>query len=79
MLTTSLAGCTGDNNELNLANDRIDELEAQVASDDILYQKLMNDFTNQSILINELQNSVTGEEVDESGNQTPLSLNYNEQ
>ena len=49
MLTTSLAGCTGDNNELNLANDRIDELEAQVASDDILYQKLMNDFTNQSI------------------------------
>ena len=28
-------------------------------------------------LINELQNSVTGEEVDESGNQTPLSLNYN--
>ena len=55
MLTTSLAGCTGDNNELNLANDRIDELEAQVASDDILYQKLMNDFTNQSILINQLQ------------------------
>ena len=57
MLTTSLAGCSGDNNELNSANDKIDELEAQAASDDILYQKLMNDLTNQSILINQLQNN----------------------
>ena len=71
MITSTLAGCTGDNNELNSANDRIAELEAQnnanqnliyeleseAISDEELYQKLMNDFSNQSTLISELQNN----------------------
>ena len=29
MITSTLAGCTGDNNEINSANDRIAELESQ--------------------------------------------------
>ena len=71
MITSTLAGCTGDNNELNSANDRIAELEAQndanqnliyeleseAISDEELYQKLMSDFSNQSTLISELQNN----------------------
>ena len=85
MITSTLAGCTGDNNEINSANDRIAELESQndanqnliaelgsqneanqnliaeleseAISDDELYQKLMNDFSDQSTLINQLQNN----------------------
>ena len=69
MISSTLAGCTGDNNEINSANDRIAELESQneanqnliaeleseAEADEEIYQKLMDDFSEQSILINQLQ------------------------
>ena len=71
MMTSTLAGCTGDNNEINSANDRIAELEFQneanqnliaeleseAEADEAIYQKLMDDFSEQSILINQLQDN----------------------
>ena len=61
MLTAvSLSGCTGDDTELNAANERIAELESQVENDqerivgleseaeadEARYQKLMDDFSD---------------------------------
>ena len=71
MISSTLAGCTGDNNEINSANDRIAELEFQneanqnliaeleseAEADEAIYQKLMDDFSEQSILINQLQDN----------------------
>tara|TARA_B100000029_G_scaffold64763_1_gene57969 strand:- start:35 stop:1384 length:1350 start_codon:yes stop_codon:yes gene_type:complete len=64
-----LAGCTGDDTELNAANDRIAELEDQAEvdqnriaeleseaeADEVAYQKLLDDFAEQSVLISQLQ------------------------
>ena len=69
IIAVPLAGCTGDDTELNAANDRISELEAQAEvdqdriaeleseaeTDEASYQKLMDDFADQSLLINQLQ------------------------
>ena len=79
MTAVPLAGCTGDGTELNDANDRIAELEAQaeadqdriaelesdVEADEAAYQKLMDDFVDQSVLISQLQeNCCTSEEME---------------
>ena len=82
MLTAvSLTGCTGDDTELNTANERIAELESQVENDqeriagleseaeadEATYQKLMDDFVDQSILINQLmENCCTSDEMDQA-------------
>ena len=69
IIAVPLAGCTGDDTELNAANDRISEFEAQAEvdqdriaeleseaeTDEAAYQKLMDDFEDQSLLINQLQ------------------------
>ena len=81
MIASTLAGCTGDNNEINSANDRIAELESQneanqnliaeleseAEADEAIYQKLMDDFSEQSILINQLQeNCCTWDEINQA-------------
>ena len=89
MLTAvSLSGCTGDDTELNTANERIAELEFQAENDqeriagleseaeadEARYQKLMDDFSNQNILINQLQeNCCTWEDMDQAWNEGYLS------
>ena len=69
IIAVPLAGCTGDDTELNAANDRISEFEAQAEvdqdriaeleseaeADEAAYQKLMDDLADQSLLINQLQ------------------------
>jgi len=62
MTAVPLAGCTGDDTELNAANDRIAELEAQAEADQASIaeleddnQKMLETTANQAILINELQ------------------------
>ena len=81
MTALPLAGCTGDDTELNAANERIAELETQAEddqeriaeleseaeADEAAYQKLMDDFSEQSILINQLmENCCTWEEMDQA-------------
>ena len=67
MTALPLAGCTGDDTELNAANERIAELETQAEddqeriaeleseaeADEATYQKLMDDFLEQSIQFNQ--------------------------
>ena len=67
MTALPLAGCTGDDTELNAANERIAELETQAEddqeriaeleseaeADEETYQKLMDDFSEQSIQFNQ--------------------------
>ena len=81
MTALPLAGCTGDDTELNAANERIAELETQAEddqeriaeleseaeADEATYQKLMDDFSEQSIMINQLmENCCTWEEMDQA-------------
>ena len=62
MTAVPLAGCTGDDTELNAANDRIAELEAQAEADQARIigleddnQKMLETTANQTVIINELQ------------------------
>ena len=62
MTAVPLAGCTGDDTELNAANDRIAELEAQAEADQASIaeleednQKMLETTANQAVIINELQ------------------------
>ena len=62
MTAVPLAGCTGDDTELNAANDRIAELEAQAEADQASIigleddnQKMLETTANQTVIINELQ------------------------
>ena len=72
MTAVPLAGCTGDDTELNAANDRIAELEAQAEADQASIaeleddnQKMLETTANQAILINELQGlCCTSEEME---------------
>ena len=81
MTALPLAGCTGDDTELNAANERIAELETQAEddqeriaeleseaeADEATYQKLIDDFVDQSILINQLmENCCTSDEMDQA-------------
>ena len=67
LIALPLGGCIGDDTELNAANERIAELEAQAEddqeriaeleseaeADEATYQKLMDDFSEQSIQFNQ--------------------------
>ena len=81
LIALPLGGCIGDDTELNAANERIAELEAQAEddqeriaeleseaeADEATYQKLMDDFSEQSILINQLmENCCTWEDMDQA-------------
>ncbi len=88
LIAISLSGCTGDDTELNAANERIAELEAQSQNDqerivglesesdadEVRYQKLMDDFLDQNILVNQLQeNCCTWGDMDQARNEGYLS------
>jgi len=72
MTAVPLAGCTGDDTELNAANDRIAELETQAEVDQASiaeleddYQKMLETTANQAVIINELQGlCCTSEEME---------------
>ena len=72
MTAVPLAGCTGDDTELNAANDRIAELEAQAEADQASIaeleddnQKMLETTANQAVIINELQGlCCTSEEME---------------
>jgi|TARA_B100000085_G_scaffold3846_1_gene3483 general L-amino acid transport system substrate-binding protein len=81
LIALPLVGCIGEDTELNAANERIAdletqaeddqeriaELESEAEADEATYQKLMDDFSEQSILINQLmENCCTWEDMDQA-------------